>query len=68
MHIIHNHPCREAELEIDSRHVIIDENDFNKAKLMEKAMLNFIKRVENGEVRSVKTYSEFKYILGIEKE
>jgi len=34
-------------------------------KAMEGAMINFVNRVEKGEVRSTITYNEFKSILGI---
>jgi hypothetical protein len=33
---------------------------------MEKAMRKFIDRVDKGEVRSKKTYAEFKKILNVE--
>ena len=36
-----------------------------KCREMERAMQKFIDRCERREVRSVKTYSEFKEILGI---
>lgn len=35
----------------------------NRYRLMEDAMKHFIMRVENGEVRSKRTYEEFKNIL-----
>jgi len=36
-----------------------------KYRAMESAMTNFVKRVDRGEVRSTKTYIQFKDILGI---
>jgi len=37
-----------------------------KIQIMEAAMKTFVERVDNGSIRSKKTYAQFKNILGIE--
>lgn len=65
MNKIHTHETRERRLGLDVGHVIIDFAEFKRAQLMECAMENFVNRVNKGEIRSKKTYSQFKQILGI---
>lgn len=38
---------------------------FRLMREMEDAMKEFVDRVNRGEVRSTKTYNQFKYILGL---
>lgn len=51
-------------------HDVYEEFDFSElfetVLLMESAMIKFIRRVEEGSIRSNKTYASFKEILGIE--
>lgn len=65
MQLIHTHPSKEAQVKIDSHHVIVDLAQFEKAQQMEQAIITFIKRRDAGEIRSTKTYNSFKSILGL---
>ncbi len=40
---------------------------FTMMRDMESAMTNFVRRVDEGSIRSVKTYNQFKLILDIDK-
>ncbi len=65
MQLIHTHPSKQSKLNLDRNHVIVDIEQYHKAKDMEKAMILFIKRRDNGEIKSTKTYNSFKAILGL---
>jgi len=51
------------EAGIDEVHIMDFHLCFNLMREMESAMVEFIKRVEVGEIRSKRTYSKFKKIL-----
>ena len=65
MQFIHTHPYMQSKCKIEKGHVIVDHDQFLKARNMEQAMLIFIKRRDNGEIKSTKTYKTFKDILGL---
>lgn len=59
------HQTNDWKIETDDGVFIDVQKLEHKASEMQKAMIRFVIRCDNGEIRSKKTYAEFKEILNI---